>query len=398
MKSRPIYFADEIFYWARTGKKATVLEIQCTLVNAVEPQALKRALSGALRVHTNFRIRPVIFRSTFRATTEEVKNPPVFQEDGHTRKLGTSETNGLMLYVTYSGRIITLHIFHGLSDFRGIIAFLNTMLKFYLHDLGKLNIELPEADSADAIPCFENIIEGGSPGEPLGMFNPKDHDIFHIPEKKFDNLKTMHICEIDVPIAPLLALSKESESSVVPTIQAFIGRAIRKTYDVGEQIIIGYTPVDLRPIFNFVTSGNASSNFPVPYSKQMDSYELTERSMFLRSLLDIQIQPENLYAKVKATMESVKPVLGTLLPLWLKALIIDHAGRKIDRDNNTYGISYAGKVRFGEEIDPYVESVTACAGSYTYRVWILACEFNGILRLVFTQSFASEALVRNIYQ
>ena len=164
----------------------------------------------------------------------------------------------------------------------------------------------------------------------------------------------------------------------------------------GDKIIIGYTPVDLRPIFNFKTSGNASSNFPIPYSKALDRYELTERAMFLRSMLDVQIQPENLYQRVKSVWDRLKPFTEKPLPTGLKTKVAVQSGRKTDTGIYTYGISYAGKVRFGDEIDPYVTSVTACAGSYSYPVWILACEFGGTLRLVFTQSYESDALVRNI--
>ena len=397
MKIRSIPFSDELFYWLRIGKQPTVVEVQCTLAKRVVPRALKAALGDALRVHTNFRIRPVIVRGMFQAAVCDVKNPPLFKEDGRVRHMGTAETKGLMLYATYSEKMITLHFFHGLSDFRGFCAFLNTILKFYFHKLGKTEIELPEPDSRDAIPCFENIIEAGAPGEPLGMFDPKEHDIFHIPEENFGKKTTMqHICEIDVPLDPLLVLSRGNESSVVPTIQAFMGRAIRKTYEVGEKIIVGYTPVDLRPIFHFENSGNSSSNFPIPYTEKMDRYDLNERSMYLRSILDIQSQPENLYVKVKYARDAIMAVAQKHLPIGIRTRMITNGGRKIDREIYTYGISYAGKVRFGDEIDPYVASVTACAGSYSYPLWIVACETGGILRMVLTQAYESDTLARNI--
>ena len=360
---------------------------------------IKAALGDALRVHTNFRIRPVVVGNMFRAAVCDVKNPPLFKEDGRVRHMGTDDTRGLMLYVTYDENHITLHFFHGLSDFRGFCAFLNTMLRFYFHKLGKTGIELPEPDSKDAIPCFENILEAGAPGQPLGMFNPSDHDIFHIPEENFGNKTTMqHIVEIDIPIEPLLALSRGNESSVVPTIHAFMGRAIRKTYDVGEKIIVGYTPVDLRPIFHFENSGNSSSNFPIPYTEKMDRYDLNERSMYLRSILDIQSQPENLYMKVKYARDAIMAVAEKPLPIGLKTTMITNGGRKLDREIYTYGISYAGKIRFGDEIDPYVTSLTACAGSYSYPLWIVACETGGVLRMVLTQAYESDTLSRNIYR
>ena len=48
--------ADEMFYWARAGKRPTVLEMNCTLKEAVDAPALKSAFAQALNVHKNFRM------------------------------------------------------------------------------------------------------------------------------------------------------------------------------------------------------------------------------------------------------------------------------------------------------------------------------------------------------
>ena len=53
MNVRPLYFADEIFYWARTGRQSTVLEIQCGLAAKIDPLKMGDALLRALGVHTN---------------------------------------------------------------------------------------------------------------------------------------------------------------------------------------------------------------------------------------------------------------------------------------------------------------------------------------------------------
>ena len=87
-------------------------------------EALGEALLKALQVHTNFRVRPVVCQGKLMASIEDVKKPPLYREDGRKRRLGTDETEGLLIYVTYLEKVITLHVFHGLSDFRGICAFL----------------------------------------------------------------------------------------------------------------------------------------------------------------------------------------------------------------------------------------------------------------------------------
>ena len=396
---RPLYFADNIFYWSRIGKQATVLEIQCSLTETVDPKALENAFLSALQVHTNFRIRPVIIGFKFQAIVEDLTKVPLFRKDGRKRHLGSAETGGLPLCIEYDAENITLHIFHGISDFRGICSFIHTLLKFYFHELGRFQGELPQPDSSDTMPAFESFISKGAPGAPIGMFLPDENKVFHLPEKNFGKKTTMQkICEIDVPLQDLLLLSKSSESSVMPTLQAFIGRAIRRTYEVGEKLVVCYTPVDLRPIFQYTTGGNGSSNFCVPYSKEMDRYELSDRAMYLRSILDVQIQPENLYARVKGTMERVAPAIRWKIPLGLKTRLIVDAGRKTDRGAYTYGISYAGKVRFDDEIAPCVKSLTGCAGSYSYPLWIVASETNGILQMVLTQAFEDTTLAKAIFQ
>ncbi len=123
-----------------------------------------------------------------------------------------------------------------------------------------------------------------------------------MPEKSFGRRTTrQRIWEIDVPIEPLLAIARSSKSSVVPTLQAFIGSAIRNRYGVGNKDIVAYTPVDLRPIFHFETGGNGASTFPIPYSEELDKHDLGKRAKALRAMLDVQVRPENLYQRVRST-------------------------------------------------------------------------------------------------
>ena len=101
MKIGELSFLDELMYWGRSGKQATVLEMNCVLDQAVNPDVLHEALLEAMRVHDNFRTRPVIVDHRFRAVTDDVDKVLVISEDGRPRHLGTEETEGLMLYAAY---------------------------------------------------------------------------------------------------------------------------------------------------------------------------------------------------------------------------------------------------------------------------------------------------------
>ena len=125
-----LYFFDETFYWGRSGRRATVIEAECELAQRVRPGELRTAVLSALRVHRNFRARPVIVGRRFLVEISDAEQVTVVSEDGHPRSLGTQETGGLMLYVTYGESRFTLHVFHGLADMRSICALLHTVLKF----------------------------------------------------------------------------------------------------------------------------------------------------------------------------------------------------------------------------------------------------------------------------
>ena len=399
MITRKLDFLDETFYWGRSGKQATIPVIHCVLNKPVDEDILRNALANALRVHTNFRVRPFISEGRIQVQIDDVTDVPLYKTDGKPRHLGTDETLGYMLYVTYEGREITLHIFHGIADFRGTNAFLCTLLKFYFYESGHTGIELPEYDSTDASPAYENILKAGAPGRPEGIYNPEEHEIFNLPEETFDKETTkQRMFEIDIPLMPLLKIAKESESSVVPTMEAVIGNAIRKTYEAGEKEIAVYTPIDLREVFHVKTGGNAASSFSLSYPAELGGCGLKERAKYLRSVMNVQIRPENLYAGVASLKSRMQKLFDMPYPIEAVSQRAVDGRRDKDRRFYTYGVSYAGKIIFGDEIDPYVETVTSSAASYSYPLWILACEHNGMIRMSFAQNFESDLLVRAVFR
>ena len=391
-----LFFFDETFYWGRSGKRATVIEAECELTQSVRPEELRAAVVSALRVHRNFRARPVIVGRRFYVEISDAEQVTVVSEDGRPRNLGTKETGGLMLYASYGESRFTLHVFHGLADMRSICAFLGTILKFYCHTN---NDSLPAADSMDTFPCHEHILQGGAPGEPKGKFNPQEHDIFHIPERLFSTRTTrQRIIDIDLPLAPILAFARENGSSVVPSLNAVIGRAIRQCYDVGQKEIVCYVPTDLRPVFHFESGGNGAIPFSLPYTVETDRLPVGERARRLRTELNVQVRPANLYATVARLRADFDQIFAAPLPIRQTSPQVVKSGRQKDSTFCTYGISYAGHLDFGEAAAQQVQTVGVSAGSYSYPLWIVACEYKGIIRLRLVQSFESDRLATAIHQ
>ena len=76
---RDLNIADEVFYWGRTGSRPTVIETACKLKETIDAAGLKSALTAALSVHTNFRVRPVICRGRLKASLDNIGEIPLFR-------------------------------------------------------------------------------------------------------------------------------------------------------------------------------------------------------------------------------------------------------------------------------------------------------------------------------
>jgi hypothetical protein len=62
----------------------------------------------------------------------------------------------------------------------------------------------------------------------------------------------------------------------------------------------------------------------------------------------------------------------------------------------TYAISYPGKVSLPTEVEPFVDEVRTSVSAYTLPFSIEACEYQGIIRMVFTQNYKDDGPVRAI--
>ena len=206
-----------------------------------------------------------------------------------------------------------------------------------------------------------------------------------------------------MPIAPLLAFARESGSSVVPALNAVIGRAIRQRYDVGQKEIVCYTPKDLRPVFHFETGGNGAIPFSLPYTAETDRLSAGERARRLREEMMVQTRPENLYTTVAQLWADFDQIFAAPLPVTKVSPMVVKSGRQKDSAFCTYGISYAGHLDFsdhqgGDAIAWQVQTVRVSAGSYSYPLWIIACEYKSILRMRLVQSFESDRLATVIHE
>ena len=396
---REPYLADRYFYyWVAPGGRAPIVEWEAVLARDVDAPALARAVETALGIHANFRAHALVVdgRPMHEALAVGGSGVPVFA-DGAPRRMGTADTYGYLFYVAWSRRRVALRYFHSVADGCGGLAFLSCVLGCYLRELGCVDFELPAPDSSDTAPTFERILERMGKTLPHGKFDPRQCDVFSLPVMRYPGGTVQRLIEIDVPLAALLDLARRSGSSVVPTLQALIARALRGSFDVGEQVVVSYTSVDVRRVFGVETGGNAATHVLVPYGAQLDDLGLPTCAKALREVLSQQMLPENVAAEIAATMAGVAEGEASPYPIEAITAAIEASVLADSNASYTYSLSYPGKVSLPEGVEAFVDEVRTSVSAYTLPFAIEACEFKGIVRMMISQTFADDGVAKAIF-
>ena len=394
---------DQLFYWFVSADQTSTIKWEISLSGKIDEDALKKAVVSAMKIHRCFRQRPVIVEGRVKAIEEEdIREVPVFRKDEKIRVLGTADTLGFLFFFSYEDKDLVLSLFHGLADGKASLNFLRTVLNCYFNESEGLHLNVGEKDSSADVSFMEEILKEYKDTKPLGRFDARqrNEEIFGLPFEQYElSKRTWRIFEIEVPLKPLLAITKSNESSIVPLFEALIGQTLRERYDVGDKTILAYTPVDMRSIFNKDSGRNASSNVSLAYRKELDRYEPGKRSMLLRSIMDLQIQPENIVEGLRTKMgaylqaDSQPYPIELIVPQIRKMMVAEG-----NKDPHTYGLSYLGKITFPEEIEAMVDSVKLSVSAYSFPFMIEACEYRATIRMVISQLFASDEVARAIFE
>ncbi len=391
---------SKVFYYSMAGRHAYTGTLIATLTRPVQLHALHQAVKNAMIAQPYYQSHPVKKGNDIFVVRRPPGQVPVFEETNSGRAYGSDETYGYLFYVTYCGRDIYLRTYHGLADGRGMFLFLQKLLEYYFKELGfdvktgDSTMDPEELDSHDAFAEFLKLTEGL---EPFGQYEAKD--VFVLPEHLYpDECCEYRLLEIETALSPMLAMSKRFETSPVPLMQALVGEAIHKVYDVGKRPVVAYTPIDLRGRIGLESGGNASTAVKVPYYPRMGEMDLEFRSSALRASLELQAQMENLRLYAAGTYNLVQGLQGKDVPPETIYAAMSGQITQGFRKGNTYLISYVGQTPVDEAIVSQVEAIRVYADPYNVPLSIDVVEHKGVMRLSFATFFDDTRVVEEIFE
>ena len=347
-----------MFYFYTIKSKAAVETIRVRLNDmTVDPKILQKAVEKSVDRFYFFGLTPVLDENGCVFFDKNTRPVEVYPDDGTFAYLGTADCNGYLFRVMYTDNTVGLSFFHAITDGRGSIAFLVSVLYHYL-TLSGLDI------SSEGIIC-DVLPEDGSERDILTDQIPEklDHEwaqmpgeVFVLPEENVLN-KTPYTKKIDLcfPVKELLDKAKEYSATPLPLVSVLCGIAMDGVYDTQDKSIVSSVLVDMHDMQQSRALSNYCCNVFLPLEGDVRRAGIQEAIDDQKRWMEKVNTPANLFGKL-AELKKMEPLIRkTPLndPRYLMAAM--KKDDNVGKAKATYFLTNVGKIRFPKDLMKYID-------------------------------------------
>ena len=298
---------DTLIYSAYAGRGTTFdLRVTFELKFKLSVEKLQRAADKALRLYPELAVRPVI--SGGKLYYEENHSPVrvVSDEDGGYcfGSDGEKGTNGYLFIFMCGKKRLTFSWFHGLTDARGGIAFIATVLTRYISEFLPF-FRMPEKlgrligmryDSSEAYLMSECERYDPTVYFSDGRAAPSDDDLSHIfkmpPEVYSGNADRCRLINFKLSNDEIVRRVKAAGTSFAPYLACIAADAVRLAFDTGDKSVAVSNSIDTRGLFSTATLGNMAVTCPLTVAPEDFGLSYTERCELLSAQMKVQREKE----------------------------------------------------------------------------------------------------------
>jgi len=262
------------------------------------------------------------------------------------RRLGSMSTGYHLVDITYWNNVIYIAFHHALCDGRGIKPFMETMIYYYC--CFRYNRKF---DSSGIRLAGEALLPGETQ-EPINhsMFNVDKDDLPQISKDGYSLPENAEICEdfyryeIKVDRADFMKYMKIHDATPAILLALFVSGSIYSIHPDIEKPIVCSMAVDYRKEIELEnTHKNCVGSLYLPYSKDTDKMNLSERASHYRTLIKEQRKPNAVKNLINAQIGLCEK-LDQITSLEEKRLALAFFN---DMRIDTYVISFLGQIQLG---------------------------------------------------
>lgn len=342
------------FYSAQAkSENQTVFRISATMDEPVDPEKLQLALDDAIRSHPGFNVT-LESGLYWRRLREGVWRPLVKPEGDAICGRMYFGPESLLFRVIWHERTINLEVSHMISDGRGTLELMKTLLGFYVKwAYGETAPEQAPASSED-VQTEDSYSRNYEPKESGSTKTPK---AYRLPGWR--NLAKTSFSELRLDADAVYAASKRIGVSVTSLVIAAIMLAIADgmhPWDKRRTILLDI-PVDLRRFYGSGTLRNFFGLAFVSYAPDEVGCELEAVARDIQRQLSEATQLATLKQRMNRMVKLEKNPFLRKAPVFLKDIALRIAGR-VNARHVTATASSIGRVELADAVSAHVRSMT----------------------------------------
>ncbi len=398
--------AAKIFPAVSTKIETNTFRVQFALKEIVDPELLQLAADGILERYPMFKVR---LKSGFFWSYLDYNSSPFYVEKLPTQvcgQLSPKENNGYLFKIYYRNNLITLEVFHTLSDGSGAVMLLKSLVYEYLvlkgYKLSPDNIILTK-DSKPTIEEYED-----SHGT---YYNAKNRR--HVPEKKAFGIKGTHIPDGHIGLISgtlstkeVVELARKNQATVTEYLSAVIMYTIyitqiqyREHLKANQKPVKMFIPVNLRRHFPSKTLRNFTNFVKTDMVMNRSDISLEEILALVKEQFKKGMTKEELIRKMSENVAFEKNIFLRMTPYFLKKYVLKIGYQIMGLSLNTMSVTNIGKTDFPESMRPYIENVSAAVYSGKFNTLNVAiASFEDKFKITFTRSIIETTIEREFFR
>lgn len=368
----------------------TVMEnasfFKASLDEDVDEQRLYQSIKIALEYHPLFKCK-LSYDKQYYLEDNDADELKIFNVDTDNRpKEFGKNTNGYLFQVCYFKNTISLEWCHAVTDGRGAIRFLSTILDAYFQvDLPEIPKEFPLKLGFESI-YDESVKSFGQIKQPKG-FKAKDLKVI-----KNGYKCTSHVLKVQT--ADIMKVAKKFDTTPSAIVVPLFSRAIREHLpkNIKNRNVSCGIVVDCRAPMKMDTMHNFINTKVITYQDKFDEFDLQKISTIYRGILDLYVQPENIISSC-TEMKKSTDFLYNMRPRFIQKFLMKIVGKIVKRTMNNIGFTYLGRVPFSEKVKSHLID-------FNFRSWpdigdcvIAAVDLNGILIIDICENYYDKGII-----
>jgi hypothetical protein len=242
-------WSSQVLFYSLSEHYTNFVQLKVTLDSPIDRAALQRALDTTILRFPYFKVRLV--RSGNKYVLEDNDGPLRVYDDAKSPTLLSKENNEYLIRVCAEDSLLNICFCHALTDGRGIMPFLKTLLHYYwlyatgimsgAPDVRLAGDTIPEKEFRDPMLDFKPDLSSAG-GQSASSADPKIP--FELPVTGApDGTKYFYSFSLDSNV--FMNYSHEVDGSPNALIALFMSKAIRKLHPHADNIMAGVA-IDLR--------------------------------------------------------------------------------------------------------------------------------------------------------